>query len=156
MYIAFPVLLYTGERIFRAFRSGSYEVDILKVFDQLFPFSTNFVKSVGLKFCKKFMVQPKIWKFSISFIVFVNDNNNVILPSFFPCRLVSIQGKFCTSKCKNQKVSSSTVACIYSSSALKFRLSNGTFISFKWQFHSRYFAIFILTKTVWTNFPLNT
>lgn len=34
MYIAFPVLLYAGERIFRAIRSGSYEVDILKVFDQ--------------------------------------------------------------------------------------------------------------------------
>ncbi|MED6145029.1 hypothetical protein PIB30_021177 [Stylosanthes scabra] len=31
MYIAFPVLLYTGERIFRAVRSGSYEVDIFKV-----------------------------------------------------------------------------------------------------------------------------
>ncbi|KAK7265862.1 hypothetical protein RJT34_33486 [Clitoria ternatea] len=31
MYIAFPVLLYTGERIFRAIRSGSCEVDILKV-----------------------------------------------------------------------------------------------------------------------------
>ncbi|CAI8610137.1 unnamed protein product [Vicia faba] len=30
MYIAFPVLLYAGERIFRAIRSGSYEVDIMK------------------------------------------------------------------------------------------------------------------------------
>ncbi|KAI4335910.1 hypothetical protein L6164_014506 [Bauhinia variegata] len=30
MYIAFPVLLYAGERIFRAVRSGFYEVDILK------------------------------------------------------------------------------------------------------------------------------
>ncbi|KAE9601917.1 hypothetical protein Lal_00040969 [Lupinus albus] len=30
MYIVFPVLLYTGERIFRVVRSGSYEVDILK------------------------------------------------------------------------------------------------------------------------------
>lgn len=34
MYIAFPVLLYAGERIFRAIRSGSYEVDIMKVFNQ--------------------------------------------------------------------------------------------------------------------------
>jgi hypothetical protein len=34
MYIAFPVLLYAGERIFRAIRSGSYEVDVMKVFDQ--------------------------------------------------------------------------------------------------------------------------
>ncbi|XP_057416536.1 respiratory burst oxidase homolog protein A-like isoform X2 [Lotus japonicus] len=31
MYIAFPVLLYAGERFFRAIRSGSYEVDVLKV-----------------------------------------------------------------------------------------------------------------------------
>lgn len=31
MYIAFPVLLYTGERIFRAVRSGYYDVKILKV-----------------------------------------------------------------------------------------------------------------------------
>ncbi|XP_028763556.1 respiratory burst oxidase homolog protein A-like isoform X1 [Neltuma alba] len=30
MYVAFPVLLYIGERIFRAIRSGFYEVDILK------------------------------------------------------------------------------------------------------------------------------
>jgi respiratory burst oxidase len=30
MYIAFPVLLYAGERIFRAIRSGSYEVDVMK------------------------------------------------------------------------------------------------------------------------------
>ncbi|KAK4750452.1 hypothetical protein SAY87_003934 [Trapa incisa] len=30
MYIAFPVLLYTGERIFRAVRSGCYDVKILK------------------------------------------------------------------------------------------------------------------------------
>ncbi|KAK9278589.1 hypothetical protein L1049_028161 [Liquidambar formosana] len=31
MYIAIPVLLYAGERIFRAIRSGFYEVEILKV-----------------------------------------------------------------------------------------------------------------------------
>lgn len=31
MYIAIPVLLYTGERVFRAIRSGFYEVEILKV-----------------------------------------------------------------------------------------------------------------------------
>ncbi|KAI9088376.1 hypothetical protein K1719_029825 [Acacia pycnantha] len=30
MYVAVPVLLYIGERIFRAIRSGFYEVDILK------------------------------------------------------------------------------------------------------------------------------
>ncbi|CAL9031437.1 unnamed protein product [Prunus brigantina] len=30
MYIAIPVLLYTGERVFRAIRSGFYEVEILK------------------------------------------------------------------------------------------------------------------------------
>jgi hypothetical protein len=34
MYVAFPVLLYAGERIFRAIRSGSYEVDVMKVCDQ--------------------------------------------------------------------------------------------------------------------------
>lgn len=32
MYIAIPVLLYVGERIFRAIRSGLYEVEILKVY----------------------------------------------------------------------------------------------------------------------------
>ncbi|PQQ14046.1 respiratory burst oxidase homolog protein F-like [Prunus yedoensis var. nudiflora] len=30
MYIAIPVLLYTGERVFRAIRSGFYEVEIFK------------------------------------------------------------------------------------------------------------------------------
>lgn len=50
-----------------------------------------------------------------------------LLISFFdfPCRLVSIQEKFCTSKCKNQTVLSTEVACIYSSSAPKFRPFNG-------------------------------
>ncbi|TXG51598.1 hypothetical protein EZV62_024122 [Acer yangbiense] len=33
MYIAIPVLLYAGERIFRAIRSGFYDVKILKVLD---------------------------------------------------------------------------------------------------------------------------
>ena len=31
MYIAIPVVLYAGERVFRAIRSGFYEVKILKV-----------------------------------------------------------------------------------------------------------------------------
>lgn len=31
MYIAIPVSLYTGERIFRAIRSCLYEVNVLKV-----------------------------------------------------------------------------------------------------------------------------
>lgn len=37
MYIAVPVLLYTGERIFRAIRSCLYEVNVLKVFPFFFP-----------------------------------------------------------------------------------------------------------------------
>jgi len=130
MYIAFPVLLYTGERIFRAFRSGSYEVDILKVFDQPFLFSTIFVKSVDLKFCQKILwYRPKCENFQF-LLLFLSMIIIMVSSSFCPCRLFSIQEKFCTSKCKNQKVSSSIVACIYSFSALKFRLLNGT-ISFK-------------------------
>lgn len=31
MYLAFPVLLYAGERTLRFFRSGSYTVRLLKV-----------------------------------------------------------------------------------------------------------------------------
>nr|KYP56695.1 Respiratory burst oxidase isogeny protein F [Cajanus cajan] len=42
MYIAFPVLLYAGERIFRAIRSGSYEVDILKA--SLYPGKVLYLK----------------------------------------------------------------------------------------------------------------
>ncbi|RDX91798.1 Respiratory burst oxidase-like protein F, partial [Mucuna pruriens] len=42
MYIAFPVLLYAGERIFRVIRSGSYEVDILKA--SLYPGKVLYLK----------------------------------------------------------------------------------------------------------------
>lgn len=45
MYIAFPVLLYFGERIFRAIRSGFYEVDILKVHGQNSLFSQLCMKT---------------------------------------------------------------------------------------------------------------
>ncbi|KAL2321514.1 hypothetical protein Fmac_025893 [Flemingia macrophylla] len=51
MYIAFPVLLYAGERIFRAIRSGSYEVDILKA--SLYPGKVLYLKMqkpAGFKF----------------------------------------------------------------------------------------------------------
>ncbi|XP_039689279.1 respiratory burst oxidase homolog protein A isoform X2 [Medicago truncatula] len=42
MYIAFPVLLYAGERIFRAIRSGSYEVDVMKA--SLYPGKVLYLK----------------------------------------------------------------------------------------------------------------
>ncbi|XP_073226750.1 respiratory burst oxidase homolog protein A-like isoform X2 [Cicer arietinum] len=42
MYIAFPVLLYAGERIFRAIRSGSYQVDVMKA--SLYPGKVLYLK----------------------------------------------------------------------------------------------------------------
>ncbi|WVZ13062.1 hypothetical protein V8G54_017592 [Vigna mungo] len=59
MYIAFPVLLYTGERIFRAFRSGSYEVDILKA--SLYPGKVLYLK----------MQKPEGFKFHSGMYIFL-------------------------------------------------------------------------------------
>jgi len=87
------------------------------------------------------MVQPNIWNLPRINLLFL-WRIIIILFSFllcyFSCRQVYVQEKFCTSKCKNQKVLSSIVACIYSFSAPKFRPLNGTFISFTWQFYSRF------------------
>ncbi|KAJ4713194.1 Respiratory burst oxidase [Melia azedarach] len=50
MYIAIPVLLYTGERIFRAIRSRTYEIEILKAI--LYPgkvLSLKLLKPEGFK-----------------------------------------------------------------------------------------------------------
>ena len=77
MYIAFPVLLYAGERIFRAVRSGSYEVDILKVFDLI-----NFQSTIHENNCFKFSVSldnflwygPRSEKISNFFVILVKDN----------------------------------------------------------------------------------
>lgn len=66
MYIAFPVLLYAGERVFRAIRSGSYEVDIMKVFDQTFFMFKICIKASGLTF-----LFHMIKYFPFSFIVLV-------------------------------------------------------------------------------------
>lgn len=59
MYIAFPVLLYAGERIFRAFRSGSYEVDILKA--SLYPGKVLYLK----------MQKPEGFKFKSGMYIFI-------------------------------------------------------------------------------------
>ncbi|KHN48740.1 Respiratory burst oxidase like protein F [Glycine soja] len=59
MYIAFPVLLYAGERIFRAIRSGSYEVDILKA--SLYPGKVLYLK----------MQKPEGFKFHSGMYIFI-------------------------------------------------------------------------------------
>lgn len=63
MYIAFPVLLYIGERIFRAIRSGFYEVDILKVFDRilnLFNYSWRYFPLFQLYLLVSYLVAYKV------------------------------------------------------------------------------------------------
>ncbi|TKY55030.1 Respiratory burst oxidase-like protein F [Spatholobus suberectus] len=59
MYIAFPVLLYAGERIFRVIRSGSYEVDILKA--SLYPGKVLYLK----------MQKPEGFKFQSGMYIFL-------------------------------------------------------------------------------------
>ncbi|XP_061364958.1 respiratory burst oxidase homolog protein A-like [Gastrolobium bilobum] len=59
MYIAFPVLLYTGERVFRAIRSGSYEVDILKA--SLYPGKVLYLK----------MQKPEGFKYQSGMYIFL-------------------------------------------------------------------------------------
>ncbi|KAK7330292.1 hypothetical protein VNO77_24482 [Canavalia gladiata] len=59
MYIAFPVLLYAGERIFRAIRSGSYEVDILKA--SLYPGKVLYLK----------MQKPQGFKYQSGMYIFL-------------------------------------------------------------------------------------
>ncbi|XP_027368818.1 respiratory burst oxidase homolog protein A-like [Abrus precatorius] len=59
MYIAFPVLLYAGERIFRAIRSGSYEVDILKA--NLYPGKVLYLK----------MQKPEGFKYQSGMYIFL-------------------------------------------------------------------------------------
>lgn len=49
MYVAFPVLLYIGERAFRAIRSGFYEVDILKVFNQFLYLLNYSIIGLGIR-----------------------------------------------------------------------------------------------------------
>jgi hypothetical protein len=56
MYIAFPVLLYAGERIFRAIRSGSYEIDVMKVLINFLYHFKIFIKAAACRF-----------KFSVSY-----------------------------------------------------------------------------------------
>ncbi|XP_062030403.1 respiratory burst oxidase homolog protein A-like isoform X1 [Rosa rugosa] len=59
MYIAIPVLLYTGERVFRAMRSGFYEVEMLKA-------SIHPGKVVSLKLHK-----PKGFKYLSGMYIFI-------------------------------------------------------------------------------------